>query len=124
MSEPEHFEILENHAVFRPTGEVSLEQVVQLAKAAVVFAREQHVRKLLVDMTGATGYASPSVTERYYIGKEWARAAESSIRVACVARPNVIDPQKFEVLVAKNVGAVGDIFESEEEALAWLLSRK
>ena len=41
MNKPDHFEILEDHAVFRPTGEVSLEQAVQMVTSALVYTREQ-----------------------------------------------------------------------------------
>jgi preprotein translocase subunit YajC len=41
-----------------------------------------------------------------------------------VARAEMIDPKKFGVTVAANSGLVGDVFESEEKALAWLRSVK
>jgi hypothetical protein len=37
-----------------------------------------------------------------------------------VARPDMIDPQKFGVTVARNAGLTGEVSESEEEARAWL----
>jgi hypothetical protein len=33
----------------------------------------------------------------------------------------MMDPEQFEVTVARNRGLVGDVFDSEKEALAWLL---
>jgi hypothetical protein len=32
-----------------------------------------------------------------------------------------MDPDKFEVTVARNRGLVGNVLDSEQEALAWLL---
>jgi hypothetical protein len=122
MDKPEHFEVLATHAVFRPTGEMSLMQAVHLVTAAIVFAREQHVRKLLVVSTGVGGMESPSVADRYYLVREWARAASSVVRVALVARPDIIDTEEFGVLVAKNTGLRYNVFDSEDKALAWLLS--
>ena len=61
MNKPEHFEIMEDHAVFRPSGQVSLEQAVQLITSALVYAREQHIKKLLVVTTGLTGFEPPNL---------------------------------------------------------------
>jgi hypothetical protein len=41
--------------------------------------------------------------------------------VACLANPEVIDPQKFAVKVARNRGLEVDIFSERSEAEAWLL---
>ena len=38
-----------------------------------------------------------------------------------VLRPEMMDPQKFEVTVAGNRGLVGNVFDSEKDALGWLL---
>ena len=43
-----------------------------------------------------------------------------ALRVAIVARPELIDPQKTGVLMAQNRGVNGDVFEHEADALAWL----
>jgi len=120
MNTPEHFEMAEEHAVFRPTGQVSLDQARQMMISAVAFAREQNIRKLLVVVSGLTGFAPPSIVWRYYFMQEVARASGGSVRVAMVARPEMIDPEKFGVTVAANAGLIADIFTSEEEALAWL----
>jgi hypothetical protein len=36
-------------------------------------------------------------------------------------RPEFMDPELFEVTVARNRGLFGNVFDSEEEALKWLL---
>jgi hypothetical protein len=120
MSRPEHFEILKEHAVFRPTGKVSIEQAVELVTAAIAFARSLHIRQLLVDASNLTGFEPPSVTTRYFFIQKWARAAAGGVRVAFVARPEMIDPQKFGTIVAANVGFIADTFTTEEDALIWL----
>jgi CBS domain-containing protein len=122
MTKPEHFEILDTHAVFRPVGEVSLHDVVRLVTSAIAYAREQHVRKLMVVATGLTGFELPTIAERYNIIQEWGAAAGSGVRAVLVFGPGIIDPQRFGVLVAQNIGFHANVFESEDEALAWLLS--
>ena len=38
-----------------------------------------------------------------------------------VVRPEMVDRDNFEVTVARNRGLVGNVFDSEKDALAWLL---
>jgi hypothetical protein len=117
---PEYFEIMEDHAVFRPFGQVSQQQAVQLVTSAIAFAREHHVLKLLVVMSGLTGFERPSIIARYFYAKKWAEASRGAVRVALVDRPEMIDPPKFAVMAASNSGLLGDVFTSEDDALAWL----
>jgi hypothetical protein len=116
----EDFKIVGGHAEYRPTGRVSLEQAIQMVAAAVALARERHVRSLLVNVSRLTGFKPPSLIDRYHFMHEWARAAGGSVRIAMVARPELIDPQKFGVTVGANIGLTSDVFTSEEEALRWL----
>jgi len=51
----------------------------------------------------------------------FAEAARCQVKVAMVLRPEMMDPDKFEATVARNRGLVGDVFDSEKDALAWLL---
>lgn len=120
MSDLGHFEILKERAVFRPTGQVSMEQAMELVTAAITFARSLHIRKLLVDTFNLTGFKSPDVVTRYFYIHDWARAAGGVVRLALVARPEMIDPRKFGSTVAANVGFIADVFTTEEEALNWL----
>jgi hypothetical protein len=124
VNQPEHFEILDTHAVFRPTGEVSLEQAVRLVTSGIAFAREQRVQKLLVVTSGLTGFRSPDAIERYLFIQEWAAAADLSGRIAFVGKIEMIDPEKIGITMAASVGLVCDVFESEGAALAWLLGVK
>jgi hypothetical protein len=107
-------------AVFRPSGRVSIEDAVGMIKSAITLAHEQRARSLLVVTSGWTGLRSPDVAERYFFIREWARAASGAIRLAVVARPELIDPEKFGMMVAKNSGLSAAIFTSEKEALEWL----
>ena len=118
--ELKHFEIVDDHAEYRPTGQVSLDKAVQMVAAAIALTREQNLRKLLVVTSGLTGFEPPDIVTRYFFVREWARAADRVVRIAMVARPEMIDPQKFGVTVAANNGLIADVFESEKDALAWL----
>lgn len=120
MDKPDHFHMEAGHAVFRPRGVMSLEEAVQLVTTAIAFSRQQSVRRLLVDTTGLAGFRPPDLAARYFFIHEWARAAGGGVCVALVARPEMIDPQRFGVTVAANAGFVSDIFPSEQAALGWL----
>lgn len=122
MNQPEHFEILKGYAVYRPIGEISLQQGVQWVASAITFAREQKIRRLLLITNGVTGFPPPSLAERYFFVQEWARASQGQVCVSIVARPEMIDHEKFAIIVAQNAGLRSDVFESEKEALAWLRS--
>lgn len=54
--------------------------------------------------------------------REWAAAAQGSMRIAMVADRRVIDPNKYGVIVAQSHGLTGDVFTTEAAALGWLLS--
>lgn len=120
MSKLVQFEMLEEYAIFRLTGRVSLERAVELVTAAIAFARSVCIRKLLVDVSNLTGFEPPGVTMRYLFIHDWARAAVGSVCVALVARSEMIDTQKFGTTVAANRGFTADAFTTEEDALIWL----
>lgn len=124
MNKPENFEVMRDYAVFRPTGEISLERAMQLTAAAVAHAREQKIKKLMVDMTGLSGVRPPNISERYFYIREWAGAAQGQVSIAMVAEPTWIDYERIGATFAKNAGLCGMSFLSEEEALAWLQNVK
>lgn len=121
MSTLEHFEVGKECAFFRPVGKGSLEEAVRLVTVAITFARQHKVQKLLVNLTGVTGFPSLTLADRYFAAREWAAAGKSSVRMAMVVRPEMIDPEKFGVIAGRNAGLHGDVFSAEPEALAWLL---
>lgn len=121
MTAPEHFQLSEGYAAYRPAGEVTLLQGVALVTAAIHYAREQKIPRLLLDVTRLTGFPSPDLIARYDMAKEWAEAGESALKVVMVAPAHLIDPQRFGVVVARNRGLNVNTFPSEAEALQWLL---
>lgn len=120
MNKPEHFECMEGYAVFRPTGDVSLQEAAQLITSAIAFAREQHITKLLVNIIDLTGFEPPNLAAKYFFFREWARVAQGQVWVAFAARSEMIDREKMGILVGENAGLHSDAFTSEKEALAWL----
>jgi hypothetical protein len=54
---------------------------------------------------------------------EWASIARG-LRLAVVARAELIDPERFGITVARNRGLSANVFTSEAEAIDWLLDRQ
>lgn len=121
---PEHFEVMADYSCFRLLGHGPLAVAAGKVIEVITFAREHGIRNLLIDTTGWTGHASPSTFERYSVAQEFARAARSAVKVAMVVRPEMMDPNKFEVTVAENRRMAGNVFDSENDALAWLVERR
>ena len=121
MKVPEHFEFLEGYCCYRLSGHGRLTEAASKVIEVITFTRKQGMRNLLIDTTGWTGHASPDTLERYTVAQAFAEAARSAVKLAMVVRPEMMDPEKFEVTVAKNQGMLGNVFVSEKEALAWLL---
>jgi FixJ family two-component response regulator len=118
--DPDHFVLEKGHGIYRPKGCVSFDQAVALIRGAVAAARRHEVRDLLVDTTALIGFPTPDTFERFLAAVEWAEEAKGGVRLAMVARPEMIHPQKFGVLVAANKGLMSNIFSTEVEARAWL----
>ena len=120
MSELQNFEMVGDHAEYRPTGELSLDRATRLIASGIDFARERRVKRLMVVTLGLTGFQPPNIIQRYNFIHEWGKASAHFVHVAVVAHPEMIDPKKFGVTVARNIGFVSDVFTSEEEAKTWL----
>ncbi|MEO8062625.1 MAG: hypothetical protein ABI821_07735 [Pseudomonadota bacterium] len=120
MNTAEHFKQIGTRGFYRPVGTVTFEQAVEMAGAAMKNARARGLADLLVNACGLSGFASPSVFERYDLAVSWAQSAGRGLRVALVVRPEMMDPKKIAVLMAQNRGVSGDVFLNEADALAWL----
>ena len=114
--------IIENsYAIFRPSCEVSFREGVALVSEALRHCVKCKISSIIINTTGLTGFKPPDTMDRYSMGEEWAMAGAGSVIVAVVARPELIDPQRFGLIVARNRGQSAEVFTSEEEAVAWLL---
>jgi len=98
-----------------------LPEAASKAVEAITFSKEKGIHRLLIDATNWTGHKKPSAAERFDWGEAFAAAAGPTVKVALVARPELMDPEKFEVTVATNRGMVGNVFDSEREGVEWLL---
>jgi hypothetical protein len=121
MNPESQFQFFEHYAIFRPSGEVTFNEAIDIVAEGLSFASSRQVDHLVVDTTGLTGFASPTIWERFAMSAKWASAAPG-LRVALVARPELIDPARFGVTVARNRGLFTDVFSSEAEAIEWLLA--
>lgn len=120
MTAPVQLEMRDGLAVFQPVAEVELDEAAALVTEAITAARGQGHEKLLILGTGLTGFESPGLGSRYFFVHDWARAAAGLVRVALVLKPEMIDREKFGVLVALNAGFACDAFTAEAEAMDWL----
>lgn len=109
-------------AYYRPAGKLTLEQAVTLVDEAIAYVRDRRIQKLFINCKGLVGFRSPSLPERYFHVRQWAKTGQSLVQVALVIRPEMMDPEKFGVTVARNSGLNADVFTEEPEALAWLQS--
>jgi hypothetical protein len=124
MKTLEHFESMEDYSCYRLVGNGPLEEAATKVIEVITFAREQGLRNLLIDTTHWTGHTNPTTMERFDWAEAFAKAALTKVKVAMVVRPEFMDPEKFEVTVGRNRGLFGNVFDSEEDALEWLLDPK
>ncbi|HEY1458791.1 MAG TPA: hypothetical protein VGH59_01900 [Casimicrobiaceae bacterium] len=118
---PAYLDLVDSHGHYHPQGEVSLTEGVELVTQAIVFCRDSRIPRLLVDLTLLTGYAAPTLDDRYWMAQDWAAAAKGTLVLALVAHAEQIHPGKFGVTVANDAGLKSDVFTSPAEALQWLL---
>lgn len=120
MNPLKNFEQVGRRGFFRPVGVVSFDQAIEIVAEGMRHARSLELVDLLVNTTGLAGFPSPDVFARYSLASKWAESAGAAMRVALVARADLIDPQKIGVLMAQNRGVNGDVFPTESAAIAWL----
>ena len=120
MKMADHLEVRQGMCQFRPRGESSLVEVVDLITEAVAFCRDRRINKLLVAPDGLTGVSIPTLVDRFLMVEGWAQAGRGMVVAAIVAHPEYIHPQKFGVKVAADFGLVVDVFTAEADAVKWL----
>ena len=118
--QPQSFELRGELAVLRVAGQHTLQQTVDAVTAALLQAREQGATKLLVDITAVSGFDPPTLAARHEFVTHWAEAGRSHVRLAMVVRPEFLDPDRFCVIRAANLGMAYNLFDNEERARAWL----
>jgi len=118
----DHLELKDGICQFRPRGESSLVEAVDLIGSAIAHCRRERLGKLLVNATALVGVRIPSLVDRFLMAEEWAQEANSMVAVALVVHPEYIHPEKFGVVVAARFGLTLEVDASEINALAWLAS--
>src|SRR5687767_7771948 len=101
---PRHFEVRTDHARFVPVGRDSLSEAIDLISAAIRFAAAQNIVRLLVNITGLAGFSDLDAFDRYYLNEQFVKDSKRGVKMALVALPELIDREKFGVMVAKNRG--------------------
>jgi hypothetical protein len=114
-------EISDRYAAFRPTGTASFREAVDAIKTAIHFCHEKHIERVLVNTTGLVGVEVPTVAMRYFMARDFAKAAPPGMKLVIVADQSLIDAQKFGVTAALNFGLRTNVFTTELQALEWLL---
>jgi hypothetical protein len=120
MGHTHRFEMLGGIAIFRVHGDFPFATAMQSVTAAIASAQNQRISKFMIVTLELSTIKPPSIAMRHFLAREWATTAGASMRVAVVAKPEMIDPQKLGVMVARNFGATADAFTSEADAIAWL----
>lgn len=109
-----------DYGCYCPVARVPFDEVIAIVSRGIAFARDNQIRKLLVDTTNLSGFAPPSAWERFKFAEQAVHSAGESLTIAVLVRPEMMDPEKFGVTVARNRGLLANSFTSEAEALAWL----
>jgi len=120
MHVPEYMTFADGLCRFRPRGIVSLVDGVALITSAIALCCAKGGTKILVDVTGLSGYTVPTLADRFWMAQDWAHAAQGRLILAVVALPEYIDPKKFGVRAAADAGLKGDVFTDTAAAEAWL----
>ena len=110
--------------MFCPAGQVSFDEMAELVSYAVVLCRRQNIKKLLIDSTELHGFKTPGISERYNLAERMAQEAASLVKIAHVASPEWVRSGGFDVEVARNRGLDAKNFNSEPQALKWLLKEQ
>ncbi len=75
MDMAHHVHIKNGVGDFRPIGETTLVEAVDLIAAAITYCRDRDIPKLLIVATGLTGVSIPTLVDRFLMAEEWAGEA-------------------------------------------------
>lgn len=123
MSAPDFFEHTGKRGFYRPVLTCSFERAVDLVADALAYARSIGLTEILVNTTLLSGFPPPTTFQRYAMAVKWAQGSAGVLRVAMVARPELIDPEKIGMVMAQNRGVSTDVFTNEPDGVAWLDKR-
>src|SRR5215471_13855626 len=122
MSIQFQIEEMPDYLAVRFTGTGAVEDVPQPFELIAEYCIRANKNKLLLDFTGARGYGKLYLADRYFFGEQAQIFARYELgKVAVIARPERVDPEKFADVVAQNRGINLRSFTNVEEAREWLL---
>ncbi len=107
----------------RLEGVRTLGQAVDEIDACLRKAREEGVRRLLIDIRGLCGFPKPDLSARLVMVRRWAATAGGGMKVAMISPRSLNDGERFDIVLARALAFDGDVFETEEDARHWLDQR-
>ena len=120
MRGAEFLRVVNGLGEFRPQGEYTLVEAVELVSGAIAHCRTRSIPKLLIETLGISGIPVPTLVDRFLMAEEWAQTARGVVVVVLVVEGKYIHPEKFGVRVAADFGLMTNVFASEDEARRWL----
>lgn len=120
MDVQEALEVSDGVWFFRPRGECSLSEAVDMVSRAIARCREQGANKLLVNANDLTGVSIPTLIDRFLMVEEWSQQATGMVVVVLVVPAKYIHPERFGIKVATHFGLTANVFTGEGDALHWL----
>ena len=105
---------------YRLQGTRTFPQAVDDVDQCLREALESGARRVLIDIRELVGFAKPDVVARIGMIRRWADTGQGRLKMAIVSRAEIIDDERFGVVLAQSLGFDGNVFEFEEEARYWL----
>jgi hypothetical protein len=121
MKAPEDFEVMQGYSRYHLSGHSSVMEGASKIIDVIIFSREQGIHNLLVDATNWTDHERATTLLSYEIGSAFAKEGRGAVKLSMVLQPDIMHPDKFGVTVARNRGLDVNAFDSEKDALSWLL---
>jgi hypothetical protein len=123
MSIQFQIEEMPDYLAVRFTGTGTVEDVPRPFELIAEYCKRANKNKLLLDFMGAYGYGKLYLADRYFFGEQAQIFTRYElVKVAVVARPERVDPEKFADKVAQNRGINLRSFTNAEDAREWLLA--
>lgn len=108
-----------NYLYITANGKVTRESILDLATVIRRECDDHQLQAALLDCAGMVG--ALSVTELFIVAQEFVRIVGVAIKVAYINPPKEWAPEddQFIRTVAQNRGGFLEVFDTEEEAVAW-----
>jgi hypothetical protein len=109
-----------NYLAVKFTGAGTAEEIWRQYELIAERCNRADKNKLLLDFTEA--HVEATLVDKYILGEQAQIFARYKvIKIAAIARPEQIDPERFGEMVARNRLVNGRVFTSAEDAEEWLL---